>query len=94
MKSDDEDRDDPRNVGFIQTPGAANSPRRLNRIIICVTVDQYWLSISLISHNLCMIWSFRDDFRNVGFIQTPGAADSPRRLHRIIICVTVQQFWL
>jgi len=28
----DVDRDGPRNVGFIQTPGTADSPRRLRRI--------------------------------------------------------------
>jgi hypothetical protein len=31
----------------------------------------------------CLYDEDRDDLRNVGFIQTHGAADSPRRLHRI-----------
>jgi hypothetical protein len=30
----------------------------------------------------------RDDLRNVGFIQTPDAADSPRRLHRTLYFLT------
>jgi len=29
---DDDDRDGPRNIGSLQTPDAADSPRRLHRI--------------------------------------------------------------
>jgi hypothetical protein len=43
---DDDDRDDPRNVGFIQTPDAADSPTRLSKSYNVLKFSGYKISIN------------------------------------------------